>query len=235
MFEDQYKLICSITNENDDEKLLALGKALSSPLRIRLLRELLHKTMTLVEIAHKFNISNSNALFHLSILEQADLVEANYVPSKKGIAKTYITSKRIFSCLFHMEQLVPRSIAIFEQSERVGNFIDADLTEFRFATKDRLFRPEIKELFSPERRQAELLWTKGAGFVEYAFSNAFCSKGEVKSISVSFEVCSETITYHRNWKSELTLSINGKEIGTYVSPGDFGERKGRLNPPSWPS
>ena len=233
MIEDTYESFVSITNEQDEDRLLSFGKAFSSPLRIRLLRTLLSEHLTLVEIAHRFDISNSNALFHLSTLEEAGLVESSYLPSKKGIAKVYTTSIRQFSCLFHKEEATRRSLVVYEQHERIGNYVDADFSEFRFAIKDRLFRPNLSELFSPERRDAELLWTRNAGFVEYAFSNSFCFQGELKALSVSFEVCSETINFRRDWKSELILSINGQEVGAYLSTGDFGDRKGLLNPDWW--
>ena len=37
-----------------------------------------------------------------------------------------------------------------------------------------------------------------------------------------------------DWKSDITLWINGIEIGTYTSPSDFVGRRGRLNPAWWP-
>ena len=38
-----------------------------------------------------------------------------------------------------------------------------------------------------------------------------------------------------DWKSDITLWINGAECGTWRSPGDFGGRRGRLNPQKWPN
>ena len=49
------------------------------------------------------------------------------------------------------------------------------------------------------------------------------------------EVCSEAPGYQEDWKSDLTLWINDVEIGTWTCPGDFGARRGHLNPPTWPN
>ena len=54
-------------------------------------------------------------------------------------------------------------------------------------------------------------------------------------MKISLEICSEARHYREDWKSDITFSINNKELCTWQIPGDFGERRGLLNPPSWPS
>ena len=49
------------------------------------------------------------------------------------------------------------------------------------------------------------------------------------------EICSEAPGYLENWPSDITVFINGIEIATYHSPADFGARRGRLTPPTWPN
>ena len=46
------------------------------------------------------------------------------------------------------------------------------------------------------------------------------------------ELCSEAPGYREDWKSDITVWINGCDCGTWTSPGDFGSRRGRLNPSS---
>ena len=48
------------------------------------------------------------------------------------------------------------------------------------------------------------------------------------------EVCSDTIYYNNNWPSDITVNINGLEILTFTSPGNFGGKRGRLTPEYWP-
>jgi predicted transcriptional regulator len=52
-------------------------------------------------------------------------------------------------------------------------------------------------------------------------------------LEISMELCSEAPLYNANWPSDITVSINGVELGTYLSPGDFGGEPGLLNPPWW--
>ena len=47
------------------------------------------------------------------------------------------------------------------------------------------------------------------------------------------ELCSETSTYNNHWESDITFWINGVELCTYRSPGDFGGRRGMNNPDWW--
>ncbi len=49
------------------------------------------------------------------------------------------------------------------------------------------------------------------------------------------EICSEAPGFLENWPSDITVSINDVEVGTFHSPGDFGSRRGRLTPPVWPN
>lgn len=47
------------------------------------------------------------------------------------------------------------------------------------------------------------------------------------------ELCSEAPNFDNDWPSDITLWINDVEIGTWTSPGDFGDRRGKLNPDWW--
>ena len=49
------------------------------------------------------------------------------------------------------------------------------------------------------------------------------------------ELCSEAPGYLEVWPSDITVSVNGVEITTYCSPGDFGARRGRITPDYWPN
>ena len=55
------------------------------------------------------------------------------------------------------------------------------------------------------------------------------------AIEVSFEVCSEAPLHHADWPSDITVWIDGVEIGTWTSPADFGGERGVLTPSWWDS
>lgn len=39
--------------------------------------------------------------------------------------------------------------------------------------------------------------------------------------------------YNNDWHSDITVWINNQEIGTWTVPGDFGDKRGKLNPDWW--
>ena len=86
--------------------------------------------------------------------------------------------------------------------------------------------------YEPGRTDAQLLWFRH-GYVEYRFPNRLPGLAEPESLRLSMEVCSEAPLYNRDWPSDITVWINGVEVGTWTSPGDFGGERGRLTPEWW--
>ena len=86
--------------------------------------------------------------------------------------------------------------------------------------------------FSPDRIKAQLIWfTSGA--LEWRITKHSVTM-PLKEMLISFEACSEVPCHRNDHKSDITMWINDVEVGTWTSPGDFGERRGQLNPPFWP-
>ena len=78
----------------------------------------------------------------------------------------------------------------------------------------------------PDRMKAGLIWFT-RGFVEYQFpNNAKLAKHEIKRLEFSMELSSEVPGTSADWPSDITLSVNGKDVGTWTSPGDFGDKRG---------
>jgi predicted transcriptional regulator len=86
--------------------------------------------------------------------------------------------------------------------------------------------------FDPERASAQILWMED-GFVEYTFPNDLPASMEVTRLELIMEVCSEAPDFNLDWPSDITVWINGVEVGTWTSPGDFGGKRGVLNPDWW--
>ena len=86
--------------------------------------------------------------------------------------------------------------------------------------------------FAPQRIDAQIIWFSG-GFIEYRIPNYMMKDRQIDAISLSLELCSEAPNYRNDWKSDVTFWVNGVEVATYLSPGDFGGRRGRLNPEWW--
>ncbi len=74
--------------------------------------------------------------------------------------------------------------------------------------------------------QAGLLWF-GRGHVEYKFpNNAKILNKNVNAIEFSMELSSEVPGTNPDWPSDITLWVNGVAIGTWTSPGDYGDKRG---------
>ena len=85
----------------------------------------------------------------------------------------------------------------------------------------------------PERVKAGLLWFE-KGYVIYQFpNNALYQEKPVRRLEVTAELSSETPGTNPHWRSDITLWVNGVEIGTWISPGDFGDKRGTYTPEWW--
>ena len=81
--------------------------------------------------------------------------------------------------------------------------------------------------------RAGLLWFT-RGYVEYQFpNNSRLSNSVLQSIEFSLELSSEVPGTSADWPSDITLAVNGIDIGTWTSPGDFGDKRGVYTPDWW--
>ncbi len=90
----------------------------------------------------------------------------------------------------------------------------------------------LNDIFAPERINAYIFWVD-RGYAEYEFPCSFFKEKRVTELYFTLEICAEAPQYRNDWKSDITFSVNGKELGTYTSPSDFGGKRGKLNPAWW--
>lgn len=88
--------------------------------------------------------------------------------------------------------------------------------------------------YEPEHVTAQLLWF-GYGHVAYRFPNHLPIGTRATQLDLSAEICSEAPLHHLDWPSDITLWVNGVEIGSWTSPADFGGKRGLLTPQWWES
>lgn len=217
----------------EKEKLCKLGKALSSPERIEILRMLYNQHYIIGDIARKLELPVSSTVFHLKVLEEAGLISMQAQSGARGNAKIctsvvdYVNIELVAPCTEATE--------IFSVEMPIGAFTSCHVTQTcgLASVEDRIGIWDMENSFYyPERINAGILWAS-SGYVEYKFANGVPKARAAKQISVSMEICSETPKHKDDWKSDITLWINGRECATWTSPGDFGDRKGRLNPEWW--
>jgi predicted transcriptional regulator len=85
----------------------------------------------------------------------------------------------------------------------------------------------------PGRMKTGLIWFT-RGFVEYQFpNNAKLAQNTIEVMEFSMELSSEVPGTSADWPSDITLSVNGTEIGTWMSTGDYGDKRGVYTPNWW--
>jgi predicted transcriptional regulator len=55
----------------------------------------------------------------------------------------------------------------------------------------------------------------------------------IREIEFLMELSSEVPGTSADWPSDITLTVNGVDIGTWTSPGDFGDKRGVFTPDWW--
>lgn len=219
----------------DVEEICELGKALSSPVRVEIIKLLYQDNLFIGEIAKALNIPQSSAAFHLRLLEKAGLVGMEEQPGSHGTMKIYSRKPDFANICF-----LPRNMDINEVTRvemPVGAYVDCSVfPTCGLCAPDGVIGMEDKEysFYLCERLNAGLLWTS-RGYMEYRFPNLLPIERCPISIVFSMEICSEAPGYREGWKSDITIWVNGVECATWTSTDDFGSRRGRLTPAFWPA
>lgn len=229
---DMKKGLIKQLNLNKEKELTLLGKALSSPERIRLMGLLDASSLNVNEIAERLQIPASTAALHVKVLEEAGLISTQLLPGVRGSKK--LCRKKVNQLDIILGYEKEEQIEIF--SMPIGNFVDYKVEPTCGIVSEKGHIDEEDEprcFYNPNRIDAKLIWF-GNGYVEYRFPNYALQNRVVKSVEISAELCSETADYNMDYPSDITLFVNDLEAGTWNCPSDFGGRRGKLNPDWWP-
>ncbi|WP_157014347.1 ArsR/SmtB family transcription factor [Mesorhizobium xinjiangense] len=222
-----------VIDPQDDIKVL---KGLASPARISMLK-LLHERggLNVNEIARLLDLPQSSVSSNVQILEDAGLIRTESQRARKGSQKIcYPTCDEI--------------LVMFKAGEKNLNANDIQVamplglyTNCAVTAPCGICSPEgiigfldVPDTFlDPDRMKASLLWFT-SGFVEYQFpNNAKLNGSEIEHVEFSMELSSEVPGTHSDWPSDITLCVNGVELGSWTSPGDFGDKRGVYTPSWW--
>ena len=91
---------------------------------------------------------------------------------------------------------------------------------------------DARSFYEPERIDAQLLWFHH-GWVEYRFPNRVRQGERIANLRLSMELCSEAPLHNEHWPSDISVAINGVDLGSWTSPGDFGDQRGAFTPEWW--
>ncbi len=226
-----------IINDSDIPKIAELCAALGSETRLKILK--LMQTppyiKTVPQLVRETGIPTTTLLHHLEKMEKAELIYIRYKSSTHGTLRIITRDLKGADLRFYYNENTEKKNSDTEiQTLRVGQFADFSGEDCSFVTKDKHFHMLGTNCFLPERFDAELLYSPN-GTATYFFSNNAAKYFKVTELCFEMELCSEAPYYDNNYLSDITFWINGKEIATYTSSGDFGDRRGLLNPSWWSS
>ncbi|WP_105370911.1 ArsR/SmtB family transcription factor [Neorhizobium huautlense] len=220
----------------DPEKDLAAIKGISSLARVKLLKELSKRPgINVNDLAQVSDLPQSSVSAHLQVLEKAGLIRTEMQKARKGNQKICFAVYDELVVTFHPTTQALSSDVI-EVSMPLGLYTNNNVTGpcGICSVEGVLGLLDVPETFmDPERMKASLLWFT-SGFVEYQFpNNAKLCGDRIEQLEIVMEVSSEVPGTLANWPSDIVLSINGREIGVWTSPGDFGDRRGTYTPAWW--
>ncbi len=211
-------------------------RGLASPIRARILK-LLHECgkLNVNEISQRLGLPQSTVATNIQVLEKAGLLVTETINARKGQQK--ICSARYDEIVVRFEsEARRRDDNLVEVSMPLGLFTSAEVNApcGLCSTTGIIGLLDVPNSFlDPSRVQAALAWF-GRGYVEYKFpNNAKLLNSAVDSVEFSMELSSEVPGTNLNWPSDITLWVNDIIVGTWTSPGDYGDKRGVYTPTWW--
>ena len=215
------------------EDSLPVFEAISSATRIKMIDLLSKKRMNVKELAKELGLSNPVTAKHVTILEQAGIIKTARIPGKAGMQKQSILKVDLIEIDF--PQKIYPAYEFYDISVPIGQYVDFHVeptcglatVEEQIGAYD-----EPKYFADPRRVDASILWFT-QGFIEYKVMNPLTEMDRLQMIEITMELSSEFPTGNNNWPSDINFVLNGIDIGSWLSPGDFVDVKGKLNPEWW--
>ena len=220
----------------DPYNYFAVLKGLASEVRLRILEILSRGPKNVNEITDSLKLPQSTISTNIMILQEAGLIRTESVKGKKGTQKVCHPVYTEMVLRFHNDSKEVRAADTIEVEMPVGLY-----THYNVSAPCGLCSTEgiigyldtPGSFLDPGRVKAGLLWFE-KGIVEYKFpNNALYTDKPLTALEVSAELSSETPGTDTTWLSDITLWVNDVRIGSWTSPGDFGDRRGKLTPLWW--
>ena len=211
-------------------------RGLSSPIRIKILKLLRSAgPLNVNQISETVGLAQSTIATNIQILQESGLIDTQTIKATKGQQK--ICSARFDEIVIRLDaESTRQSDDMVEVAMPLGLYTSCGVSApcGQCSLQRVIGILDVPELFlDPSRMQAALLWF-GRGYVEYKFpNNAKILDSSVESIEFSMELSSETPGTNSDWPSDISLWVNDVRIGTWTSPGDYGDKRGIYTPQWW--
>ena len=219
----------------EGQRALSVIHAVNSETRLSMLSLLSHSPMNVSELTAAMGLPHSTVNFNLKLLEEAGLLDVQYVPGTRGRQK--LISKRYEEILIQLPgAAISAQANVVEISMPIGNYRRSEVVPTcGLATESKLIGliDDPRSFFEPEHVFAQIIWFRH-GALGYDFPNNLPHGAAASELELSLELCSEAPEHDLDWPSDITLWVNDTEIGTWTSPADFGGVRGKITPAWWP-
>ncbi|RAI98281.1 putative transcriptional regulator [Paenibacillus pabuli] len=218
-----------------DASSLVIYEALASEARLNIVRLLLfNREMHINALAKELYLSKAIVSTHVSKLQKAGIVGSRMKRENGGTYKYCFIQQEFMLINLSPE---PLDVPYHEVSIPVGQYTDYEAwpTCGIATTTQMIGQYDTPACFmDPDRVNAGILWL-ARGFLEYKIPNYLYKDQVLREIEISLELGSEAPQVNENWPSDIRFVLNGHHLGMWTSPGDFGDRKGKLTPQWWHS
>lgn len=214
---------------------LEIFKALGSELRINIIKLLQENhEMNMNELATSLGITNGALTSHIKKLEESGIIQVMTERASHGNQKVCkVAVDKIVVDVESEENEEDQNI--YNTEVKVGHYSDYDVYPTCGLATSQAIVGEVDDprYFShPDRINAGILWfTKG--YIEYMIPNLLPSATKIDQITVSLEISSEAPGINNDWPSDISILLNDVKIGTWTSPGDYGDVQGIFTPDWW--
>lgn len=214
---------------------LEIFKALGSELRINIIKLLQENhEMNMNELATSLGITNGALTSHIKKLEESGIIQVMTERGSHGNQKVCkVAVDKIVVDVESEENEEDQNI--YNTEVKVGHYSDYDVYPTCGLATSQAIVGEVDDprYFShPDRINAGILWfTKG--YIEYMIPNLLPSATKIDHITVSLEISSEAPGINNDWPSDISILLNDVKIGTWTSPGDYGDVQGIFTPDWW--
>lgn len=214
---------------------LEIFKAIGSELRINIIKLLQENhEMNMNELATSLGITNGALTSHIKKLEESGIIQVMTERGSHGNQKVCkVAVDKIVVDVESEENEEDQNI--YNTEVKVGHYSDYDVYPTCGLATSQAIVGEVDDprYFShPDRINAGILWfTKG--YIEYIIPNLLPSATKIDQITVSLEISSEAPGINNDWPSDISILLNDVKIGTWTSPGDYGDVQGIFTPDWW--
>jgi len=212
---------------------LEIFKALGSNVRVEIIKILRENNgMNMNDLASALNITNGALTGHIKKLEDCGLISISSESAGHGNQKI---------CSVHLDKILidldsqEEDANVYQTELKVGHYSNYEVYPTCGLASSTTVIGEVDDtryFAHPDRYSADILWfTKG--FVEYIIPNFIPFSQKIDKITISAELSSEAPGVNDVWPSDISFYINDTFIGSWTSPGDFGDVKGIFTPEWW--